>query len=139
MEKPSKNAIYVWRIWYTAIACGEMFIAGGFFVFSFSLGLVTVVLVVLLYIALMLWYAPMLYKSYEYSIGSTVFVKKGVIFKKQINLDSSKIQYLETSSSLIQRFFSVSDLKIYTSGSHLIIRNIEREKAENYVKRAGVK
>ena len=62
-----------------------------------------------------------------------VVYRKGVFWKKEIAVPFNRVQHIETERSLFERWFSLSELKLFTAGGHsadLVIPGLSLSDAE---------
>lgn len=125
------NAVTLWRIRATLILVAASFLCGVLFVFSSVVAVIFGIAVLLLYGVNMLLYFPMFYKGYVYDFTPDfIFIRKGILFKKEIRIQTDRIQYCVLIQGPLQRLFRLTSVLILTAGSREFIRDITVKEAE---------
>lgn len=125
------NAVALWRIRATLLLVAASFLCGVLFVFSTVAAVVFGIVALLLYGTSMLLYFSVFYRGYVYNFTSDfVFIKKGVLFKKEIHIQTDRIQYCVLIQGPLQRLFHLTSVLILTAGSQEFIRDITVKEAE---------
>jgi membrane protein YdbS with pleckstrin-like domain len=79
-----------------------------------------------------LWYY---YKNLSYALREKdITLKEGVLFKSDTTMPFIRVQHSEVNQSLIQRYFRIASLQLYTaggSGVDMTINGLDEVKAEN--------
>lgn len=126
-----QRAVILWRVRATLLLIVAAFLCGVLFVFSNIMAIVFGIGAVVIYLLLMFLYFPYLYKGYMYGfLSKQIFIKKGVLFHRNIHIRMDKIQYCVLIQGPLQRLFGLASVLILMAGSQEYIRDIHVKNAE---------
>lgn len=130
MEKTrlAPAAVFIWRLRATAAVALCAFLCGAIFVFSPWVACTLGVLCALLYLAVMVFYIPALYRSYFFILyKDSLLLEKGVIFHKRYKLTTDRIQYTEYVQTPMQRLCHIHSVFFHTAGSIVILNQVDEQ------------
>lgn len=137
MEKKtlSEHAVFIWRIHATALMVCAAFLCGAVFVFSTVLAACAGIAFLLIYLFVMFFYTPMLYRKCFFILQKdAVIIEKGVFFHKRFKLYVNKIQYTEFIQTPVQRWKRTYSAVFHTAGSMVVLNQLS-EKSVMQIKR----
>lgn len=135
-EKSSKNAFKVSLINTSVYFLIAVVIAT--VVYSFLQEHYLIILAVLSVLTLLtiinVVYSWYYYKNLSYALREKdITLKEGVIFRSETTMPYIRVQHSEVNQSLIQRYFKIASLHLYTaggSGVDMTISGLDEERAE---------
>lgn len=126
----SSKCVKIWKIRLTLLLVCWWFVCGAVAAFSFLIAGILAVLSIAVYLFEMLCFLDLMYKHYTYTVGkSGVTIRKGILIKKKIYIDRSRLQYSEMLQTPLQRLFKTCTIVYQAAGAVVYLSQIDTEKA----------
>lgn len=129
-KKLSEKSITVQRIRASAVLAVWWFLCGAAAVFSLACAAVLAILSLAVYFILILFYFQKWYENYRFTISNDhIYIEKGVIFSKKINVFRSRVQYAQYIQTPLQKLFHTCTIVYQTAGAVVYLSEISEENA----------
>ncbi|MDP4120667.1 MAG: PH domain-containing protein [Bacillota bacterium] len=107
------------------------FITGGLYVFSSIIATIFGITSVACCFIYILIYVNFYFRMYSFELSSnSLLIKKGVFLQNRIVINASRIQYIESLQSPVQKKLGMLTLMLHTAGSIVLLSNISNEQAK---------
>ncbi len=131
--KLPRKTLSLWKI-RTTVGVLLFFGVFSYFFHSLDLFLPVTIVIVCLYEALILWYFPALFKSYNIKyINGAVVIESGVIIKTTHIMPFSRMIYTESITSPLAKLMGLSAITLKAARSRILIPDLLQSEAERFV------
>ena len=114
----SEKCVYLWRIRATVILIIFSFLDGSLFVFFSEWAVMAAVIGLAVYILMIVFYFPMLYKRCGYFFEDNIIsISSGVFIYHETKIPVSQIQYCVISQGALQKIYGLCSVRLLMAGS----------------------